>query len=675
MNETANPFFQPSDAPHGTMRFDLLRTEHFRPALVEGMAREKKEIEDIANNPAKPTFDNTIAAMEKTGDLLERTTTVMYNLLSAETNDELEALAQEMSPMLSEHSSDIMLNEALFARVKAVYDENPDLDAEDRMLLEKTYEAFERSGATLDAAGKKRFREIKSELSRLTLQFSQNNLKETNAFTLHVTDEQDLAGLPPMQVEQAAQTAREHDTDGWVFTLHAPSYQPFMTYADNRELRRRLYMAYNTKCTHDNAQNNFGIVARLVNLRRELAQLLGYDTYADYVLKRRMAERTENVYELLERLIGEYKAPALREVEAVAEKARREEGGDFVLQPWDFAYYAHKLQKERFDLDAEMLRPYFELSRVKQGVFGLATRLYGITFRENKNIPVYHPDVTAYEVFDEDGSYLAVLYTDFHPRSSKQGGAWMTNYKDEWDGTSRPHVSVTMNFTRPTADKPALLTLSEVETFLHEFGHALHGIFATTKHRSLSGTNVYWDFVELPSQFMENYAVEKDFLRTFAFHHESGEPIPEDLIRRIVEARNFNVAYACMRQVSFGLLDMAYYTLRTPFNADVRAFEKEAWQAAQLLPRQEETCMSVQFGHIMAGGYSAGYYSYKWAEVLDADAFDLFRQNGIFDRETARSFRTNVLSQGGTRPPMQLYRAFRGKEPDIDALLRRNGLK
>lgn len=675
MNETANPFFQPSDAPHGTMRFDLLRTEHFRPALVEGMAREKKEIEDIANNPAKPTFDNTIAAMEKTGELLERTTTVMYNLLSAETNDELEALAQEMSPLLSGHASDIMLNEALFARVKAVYDEHPDLDAEDRMLLEKTYEAFERSGATLDAAGKKRFREIKSELSRLTLQFSQNNLKETNAFTLHVTDEQDLAGLPPMQVEQAAQTAREHDTDGWVFTLHAPSYQPFMTYADNRELRRRLYMAYNTKCTHDNAQNNFDIVSRLVNLRRELAQLLGYETYADYVLKRRMAERTENVYGLLQRLIDEYKAPALREVEAVAEKARREEGDDFVLQPWDFAYYAHKLQKERFDLDAEMLRPYFELSRVKQGVFGLATRLYGITFRENKNIPVYHPDVTAYEVFDEDGSYLAVFYTDFHPRSSKQGGAWMTNYKDEWDGTSRPHVSVTMNFTRPTAGKPALLTLSEVETFLHEFGHALHGIFATTKHRSLSGTNVYWDFVELPSQFMENYAVEKDFLRTFAFHHESGEPIPEDLIRRIVEARNFNVAYACMRQVSFGLLDMAYYTLRTPFAADVRAFEKEAWQAAQLLPQPEETCMSVQFGHIMAGGYSAGYYSYKWAEVLDADAFDLFRQNGIFDRETARSFRTNVLSQGGTRPPMQLYRAFRGKEPDIEALLRRNGLK
>lgn len=675
MNEDINPFLHPSDAPHGTMRFDLLRTEHFKPALLEGMAREREEIARITDNPAPPTFENTIAAMEQTGQLLDRTTTVMYNLLSAETNDELEAVAQEMSPVLSRHSSDIMLDERLFARVKAVRDSAPALNDEDRMLLEKTYEAFERSGATLDAAGKERFREIKSELSELTLQFSQNNLKETNAFTLHITDPADLAGLPPMQVEQAAQTAREHGTDGWTFTLHAPSYQPFMTYADNRELRRQLYMAYNTKCTRDGAQCNFGIVTKLVNLRRELAQLLGYGTYADYVLKRRMAERTENVYGLLHRLIGEYREPARREVEAVADMARRKEGPDFELQPWDFAYYAHKLQKERFDLDAEMLRPYFELSRVKQGVFSLATRLYGITFRENKNIPVYHPDVKAYEVFDEDGSYLAVLYTDFHPRSSKQGGAWMTNYKEEWDGTSRPHVSVTMNFTKPTAEKPALLTLSEVETFLHEFGHALHGIFASTRYRSMSGTNVYWDFVELPSQFMENYAVEKDFLSTFAFHHESGEPIPDELVRRIVEARNFNAAYACMRQVSFGLLDMAYYTLPDAFDEDIRAFERKAWQEAQMLPQPEEACMSVQFGHIMAGGYSAGYYSYKWAEVLDADAFDLFKERGIFDRATARSFRQHVLSQGGTRPPMQLYRAFRGKDPDIDALLRRNGLK
>lgn len=657
------------------MRFDLLRTEHFKPALLEGMAREDAEIARIVENPAPPTFENTIVAMEHTGELLDRATTVMYNLLSAETNDELEMLAQEMSPVLSEHASGIMLNERLFARVKAVRDAAPQLDDEDRMLLDKTYEAFERSGATLDANGKKRFREIKSELSQLTLQFSQNNLKETNAFTLHITDRSDLSGLPELQIEQAARTAREQDKDGWIFTLQAPSYQPFMTYADNRELRRQLYTAYNTKCTHDNAWCNFDIVARIVNLRRELAQLLGYDSYADYVLKRRMAENTENVYQLLRRLMAEYKEPAQREVEAVAEIARREQGDDFVLQPWDFSYYAHKLQVERFDLDAEMLRPYFELSRVQQGVFGLATRLYGITFKENKAIPVYHPDARAYEVFDADGSYLAVLYTDFHPRSTKQGGAWMTNYKEEWDGTNRPHVSVTMNFTQPTADKPALLTLSEVETFLHEFGHALHGIFAGTRYRSLSGTNVYWDFVELPSQFMENYAVEKEFLQTFARHYKTDEPIPDDLIRRIVAARNFNVAYACMRQVSFGLLDMAYYTLSTPFDADIRTFEENAWSEAQLLPRLPEACMSVQFGHIMAGGYAAGYYSYKWAEVLDADAFDFFKQNGIFDTETAQRFRRNILSQGGTRPPMQLYRAFRGQEPDIDALLRRNGLK
>lgn len=675
MNKDINPFFQLSDAPHETMRFDLLRTEHFKPALLEGIAREKAEIAHITENPEPPTFENTIVAMEQTGELLDHVTTIMYNLLSAETNDELEALAQEMSPVLSEHSSGIMLNERLFSRVKAVRDAAPQLDDEDRMLLDKTYEAFERSGATLDENGKKRFREIKAELSRLTLQFSQNNLKETNAFTLHITDHADLSGLPELQIEQAARTAQEQDKEGWIFTLHAPSYLPFMTYADNRELRRQLYTAYNTKCTHDNAWCNFDIVTRIVNLRRELAQLLGYETYADYVLKRRMAENTENVYQLLGRLMAEYKEPAQREVEAIAEIARREQGDSFVLQPWDFSYYAHKLQVERFDLDAEMLRPYFELSRVRQGVFGLATRLYGITFKENKSIPVYHPDVKAYEVFDADESFLAVLYTDFHPRSSKQGGAWMTNYKEEWNGTSRPHVSVTMNFTQPTADKPALLTLSEVETFLHEFGHALHGIFASTRHRSLSGTNVYWDFVELPSQFMENYATEKEFLQTFARHYETGDPIPDDLIRRIVAARNFNVAYACMRQVSFGLLDMAYYTLQEAFDTDIRTFEKAAWQEAQLLPQLPEACMSVQFGHIMAGGYAAGYYSYKWAEVLDADAFDFFKQNGIFDTATAHSFRQNILSQGGTRPPMQLYRAFRGQEPSIDALLRRNGLK
>ena len=440
-----------------------------------------------------------------------------------------------------------------------------------------------------------------------------------------------------------------------------------MQYAERRDLRKQMYEAYNTKCTHDNEHNNFAIVARLVNLRRELAQLLGYATYADYALKRRMAKEPKNVNALLEQLIAAYKPKAQAEVAEVFALSPDEP------QPWDFAFYAHKLQKQRYDIDAEMLRPYFELSRVKQGVFGLATQLYGITFEENKEIPVYHEDVTVYDVYDADGSPLAVLYTDFHPRASKQGGAWMTSYREQSEGV-RPHVSIVMNFSKPTDDKPALLTHGELETFLHEFGHALHGIFANTRFKSLSGTNVYWDFVELPSQFMENYAVEKDFLRTFAFHYETGEPLPDELVERIIASRNYNAAYACMRQVSFGLLDMAYYTLTEPFTADVRTFEREAWQEAQLLPTFAPACMTVQFGHIMSGGYSAGYYSYKWAEVLDADAFAYFKQNGIFNNEVATSFRKNILERGGTCHPQQLYRNFRGQDAMIDALLERTGI-
>ena len=674
MNQNTNPFFSAYGTPYETFPFEKIGVADIEEAIAEGILQEEKEIEQIANNSADPTFENTIVAMENTGRLLDRATTVMYNLLSANSSDELEDLSQRVAPKLSEHSANIMLNEKLFARVKAVKVAQPVLDDEERMLLDRTYEAFERSGATLSEEDKAKFRAITSELSQLSLQFSQNNLKETNNFVLHVTDEADLDGLPELQVEQAALTAKEKNLNGWAFTLHAPSYVPFLTYAKNRELRRQLYMAYNTKCTHDNSENNFEVVKRLVNLRRELAQLLGYHSYAEYVLKRRMAETVDNVYDLLHRLIAEYKAPAQQEVAAIQQLAKKMEGEDFVMQPWDFSFYAHKLQVERFNLDQEMLRPYLELSKVKEGVFGLASRLYGITFKENPDIPKYHPDVTAYEVFDEDGSFLAVLYTDFHPRSSKQGGAWMTNYREE-DSETRPHVSVTMNFTKPTADKPALLTLDEVETFLHEFGHSLHGMFAKTRFRSLSGTNVYWDFVELPSQFMENYAVEKEFLQTFAYHYQTGELIPDELIHRIVESRNFNAAYACMRQVSFGLLDMAFYTQTVPFDADVRQFEKQAWEEVQLLPQLEETCMTVQFGHIMSGGYSAGYYSYKWAEVLEADAFSLFQERGIFNKEVARSFRDNVLSQGGTCAPMTLYKRFRGQAPTIDALLRRNGIK
>lgn len=673
-----NPFFEKYGTPHETIPFHSISITDIEEAISEGIKNEEYEISAIANNPEAPTFENTIVAFERSGELLQQATTVMYNLLSAETNDELDALSQKMAPLLSDHNSNIMLNRQLFHRINSVWEQYADkLEEEDRALLEKTYEAFERSGATLSDEKRQRLRDISAELSQLSLSFSQNNLKETNAFFLHITTEKDLSGLPEMQIQQAADIAKEKNMSGWVITLQAPSYMPFMTYADSRELRKQLYMAYNTKCTHDNNFNNYEIVRRIINLRQEKAKLLGYPTYADFVLKRRMAENPEKVYDLLNQLIAEYKSPAEKELADISEHARCLEGNDFVLQPWDYSYYSHKLQMERFALDSEMLRPYFELSKVMQGIFDLATRLYGITFLENKDIPVYHPDVSAYEVYDADHCFLAVLYTDFHPRAGKQGGAWMTSYKEQWkDGmeNQRPHVAIVTNFTRPTANKPALLTLSEVETFLHEFGHALHGIFADTKYSSMSGTNVYWDFVELPSQFMENYAVEKAFLRTFACHYLTGELIPDELIERIIKSRNFNAAYACMRQVSFGLLDMAYYTLKEEFSSDIQKFEKKAWHKARLLPDPEETCMTVQFGHIMSGGYAAGYYSYKWAEVLDADAFALFKKNGIFDRDTAEKFRNCILSKGGTEHPMVLYKKFRGKEPSIEALLIRNGI-
>ena len=553
------------------------------------------------------------------------------------------------------------------------------------MLLEKAYDGFIRAGAALDEAGQTRLREINNQMSLLTLQFSQNRLKATNAYQLHITDEADLSGLPDSAREAAALAAKEQGKEGWLFTLQAPSYGPFITYADNRELRRQMYMAKNTICVQGTPFDNETLVTQIVNLRQERAKLLGYKTFADYVLKERMAETADNVYHLLDQLLDAYMPTAHKEVQEIEDMAHRLEGENFELQPWDFSYYGHKLKKERYDIDAEMLRPYLQLARVKEGVFGLATRLYGITFRENKDIPVYHPDVQAYDVLDQDGSFLAVLYTDFYPRKGKQAGAWMTSFKEQWIGpsdedpkrmeNSRPHVSLVMNFTKPTETKPALLTLGEVETFLHEFGHALHGIFANTRFASLSGTSVYWDFVELPSQLMENFAVEPDFLNTFAAHYETGEPIPADLIQRIIDSRNFQVAYACIRQVSFGLLDMAYYTLTEPFSADVKAFESKAWERAQLLKEIPGTCMTVQFGHIMSGGYAAGYYSYKWAEVLDADAFAVFKEHGIFDRETAQRFRDCILSRGGTEHPMTLYKRFRGSEPTIDALLKRNGIK
>lgn len=679
-----NPFFNDYSTPHNTVPFHLIKLEHYEEAFMEGMKREKEELDKIINNEEEPTFDNTIIYKDETKgehyyDLLGRASTVFSCMLGAETNDDLDALAQKMSPLLTQHANDMQLNEKLFKRIKHVYEHHRELTPEETTLLQKVYDGFVRSGALLNEEGKEQFRRLSEEASLLSLQFSQNLLKENKAFELHLTNEEDLDGLPESARQMAAHTAQEQNKEGWIFTLDFPSYSPFLTYSTKRELREKLYMAKNTEGIHDNPENNLAICTRLINIRRELAQLLGHDTYADYVLEHRMASSVKNVYKLFNDLISAYKPQAIKELKEVEQLAKEMEGDAFEMQPWDFGYYSHKLQLQKYNIDSEMLRPYFELSKVIEGVFGLANRLYGISFKENNEIPVYHQDVKAYDVFDADGSYLAVFYADFHPRKGKQGGAWMTEFQGQWitrkGENVRPHVSVVMNFTKPTPQKPALLTLGEVETFLHEFGHSLHGMFANTRFGSLSGTNVWWDFVELPSQFMENYATEKEFLRTFAYHFESGEPIPDELIDRIIKSKNYLSAYGCLRQVSLGLLDMAYYTQKDEFKEDIITFEKDAWKDAIITKQLPNTCMTTQFSHIISGGYAAGYYSYKWAEVLDADAFSLFKKNGIFDKNTALSFRENILSKGGTEHPMTLYKRFRGQEPTIDALLERNGIK
>lgn len=677
-----NPFLEKYNTPHNTVPFDKIQNEHFEPAILEGIKQHQAEVDQITANKEKPTFDNTIAAYDQSGDLLDRVLTVFYNLRSAETNDELQVIAEKMVAPLSEHQNNISLNANLFKRVKAVYDQKDKLKLtpEQSMLLDKTYKGFVRNGANLNDQQKETYRALSQKLGLLGLKYGENDLKETNNYQLVITQKEDLAGLPESAVEAAELAAKDKKIKGWLFTLHAPSYIPFMKYADNRELRKKLYMAYNTKGTHQNEFNNLGVVKDIVNTELETVQLLGYDTYAAYTLENRMAQNSDAVYGLLNDLLEAYTPTALQELSEVQSLAREiTSDNNFIVMPWDWSYYSNKLKNNKFNFNEELLRPYFELENVKKGVFGLATTLYGITFKENKDIPVYHNDVNAYEVYDKDGTFLSVLYTDFHPRAGKRSGAWMTSYKAQWMDTktkenSRPHISIVMNFTKPTADKPALLTFDEVNTFLHEFGHALHGMFANTTYQSLSGTSVYQDFVELPSQLMENFLTEKEYLNTFAKHYETGEVLPTEMIQKIVDASNFNVGYMCLRQVSFGLLDMAWYTLDKPFDGDVQAFEREAWAKAQILPVIDETCMSTQFGHIFAGGYAAGYYSYKWAEVLDADAFSLFKEKGIFNQDVAQSFRDNILSQGGTKHPMELYVNFRGKAPSVDALLIRNGI-
>jgi len=674
-----NPFFETYTTPHQTIPFNEIKTEHYFPAFEEAMKQHTIEIENIIHNPQVPTFENTIVALEHSGSLLTKVSSPFYNLLGSETTDELQKIAEKISPLVTEHSNSIRLNPALFARVKAVYAQKDKLTLtpEQQMLLKETYEGFTKNGANLSDADKAVYRELTKNLNMLTLQYGQNVLKETNNFTLLISDKSLLAGLPADFMGMLASNAKKGGKEGWLLNLKATCYVPFMKYADNRDLRRELYMANTSKCMLGGEFDNRENVKKIANARLKLANLLGYKSYADYKLIDRMAENKTKVFDLLDKLLTAYKPEAEKEYEEVQNYANLH-GAYFKIQPWDWSYYSEKLKDEKYSVNDEMLKPYFELENVKKGVFGLATRLYGIKFKKNNKIPVYNPEVDAYDVTDEYGKFLAVLYTDFHPRDGKRAGAWMNDFKAQsmtGKTDNRPQVTVVMNFTRPTDTKPALLTYDELKTFLHEFGHSLHGMLTRCTYESLSGTNVYRDFVELPSQIMENWASEKEFLDGFAKHYQTGEKIPAELIQKIKASENYNNAYFCLRQLSFCYLDMSWHTIEKPFDGDVIAYEKEAMASTQILPMVPNTSMSPTFSHIFSGGYAAGYYSYKWAEVLDADAFSVFSKNGIFDKKTAGSFRQNILIKGGTEHPMILYKRFRGQEPTIDAILKRDGIQ
>lgn len=678
MISAGNPLLEPYKTPYQTIPFDKIKVEHFMPAFDAAMKEHDKEILNIVNNSKPATFENTIVALEKSGSLLTKVSSPFFNLLGAETTDELQAVAQKISPILTEHSNAIRLNEKLFARVKAVYDtrDKLKLTIEQKMLLQNTYDGFADNGANLNDKDKETYRELSKELSIVTLNFGQNALKETNKWSMHITNKDLLAGLPADVLDMLALNAKKAGKEGWLLDLKATTYGPVMKYADNRDLRRELYMASSTKCMLGGDYDNLENIRKIANVRLKIANLLGHKSYADYVLVHRMAENKENVNELLNKLLVAYKPAAEKEYADIQAYANKN-GAYFKVQAWDWSYYAEKLKAEKYDLTDEMLKPYFELENVKKGVFGLATKLYGIKFVKNNSISVYHSEVDAYDVIDEKGKFLSVLYTDFHPREGKRAGAWMNDFKAQYmDGKvdSRPQITIVMNFTRPTETKPALLTYDELTTFLHEFGHALHGMLTKCTYESLSGTNVYRDFVELPSQVMENWASEKEFLDGFAVHYKTGEKIPAELIQKIKDAENFNSANFCLRQLSFGFLDMTWHSIEKPYKGDVVKMEKDAMSPTQILPVVYDAAMSPTFNHIFSGGYAAGYYSYKWAEVLDADAYSVFVKNGIFDKKTAASFRQNILMNGGTEHPMVLYKRFRGQEPTIDALLKRNGI-
>ena len=669
-----NPLLQPFD----TAPFSQIKNEHFAPAIKQLIADTKEEVNAIVENASAPTFTNTVEALENTGQQLDRATSIFFNLNSAETNDEIQKIAQELSPLLTEFGNDLLLNEALFKKVKAVYDarESFDLTAEQKMLLDKQYKGFSRNGANLSEDKKTALRKIDTALSKLKLTFGENVLAETNAYQMHITKEADLAGLPDGVKEAASQVASEKKLEGWAFTLDYPSYVPFMKYAENRALRKKMSLAFGARAFQKNDNNNEQNVLDIANLRHQRADLLGYESHAHFVLEERMAKTPQKVQSFLKELMVKAKPAAQKEFDELEAFAKELDAID-KLQKWDGSFYAEKLKQQKFSLDDEQLKPYFKLENVINGVFTVANKLFGLEFEIDNTIDKYHEDVKTYRVTDAEGTLVSIFYADFHPREGKRGGAWMTSFKPQQklDGINdRPHISNVCNFTKPTASKPSLLTFNEVTTLFHEFGHGLHGMLANTTYKGLSGTNVYWDFVELPSQILENWCYEKETLELFATHYETGEVIPMDLVKKIKESATFHEGMQTMRQLSFGLLDMSWHGSDPANIIGVKQFETEAFGDTALYPDTPETCMSTAFSHIFQGGYSAGYYSYKWAEVLDADAFAYFKQEGIFNKKVATKFKDTVLSQGGTIDPMELYKTFRGQEPNPEALLERAGL-
>ncbi|MBR5478359.1 MAG: M3 family metallopeptidase [Bacteroidaceae bacterium] len=676
----SNPLLIPYDTPFGAIPYDRITLEHYIPAIKEGIAREEQLIDSICNNSDNATFENTIAALDYAGLLLGDVIGAFNAVANACSNDEILAIEEEMQQLYVTHKNNITLNDRLFARVKAVYEsDNSHLTTEQKRLLQQTYDSFVRNGANLAEAERDEYRKLTERLATLGVKFQENSIKDTDAFTLHVTDSADLEGIPEDVVDAALNNAKENGKEGWVFTLHRPSYLPFMTFCRNRELRRQMYMAYDTLGAKGNSHDNCDTVKEIVNCRLRLARLLGYNTYSDYVLSERMAQNTDAVFAMLGKLTWSYMPTARKEMEEVTAFAKKCEGDSFDFQPWDFAFYSERLKEQKFDLTDEMVRPYFELNQAIYGAFYLATRLYGITFKQNHDIPLFTPDAKVWEVYDYDGAYLALLYCDFFARKGKHAGAWMDSikpqYKDATGADHRPHITLSTNYRKPMPGKPTLLNHDEFNTLMHEFGHCLHGILSNVTYPSLCSPNVLWDFVEMPSQIMENFATEEEFLQHFAFHHQTGDNIPAETLRKIQEARNFNVGYQCIRQVRLGLLDQSWHNISQPFDGDVLEYEHSATEALKVLPHIEGTGITTNFGHIMSGGYAAGYYSYKWAEMLDADAFARFKEEGVMNMKVAQSFREEILSKGDSEHPMTLYQRFRGRKPLIEPLLERDGIK